>query len=162
MHSFNSCLIHAVWTTKGREPVLHLDLRERLFPYLAGIARKNRVKALAVSGVVDHVHTLLSLPATLCVADAIQLLKGNSSKWINEAFPKRDRFGWQEGHGAFSIGISGIDATKRYIRNQVKHHRQSFLEEFRTMLRRHGLKYDERMLDQMHLFVRTAAEASSY
>ena len=148
MHSFNSCLIYCVWSTKNHVPVLNSNLRERLWPYLAGIARENGMKALAVGGVIDHVHILISLRATLSVARAIQLLKGNSSKWIHEAFSNRALFGWQEGYGAFSIGVSGVEATKRYIRNQAEHHRKrTFREELRIMLRRHGLEYDERMLD---------------
>jgi putative transposase len=148
MHSFNSCLIHCVWSTKNHAPVLNSNLRECLWPYLGGIARKNEMKALAVGGVVDHVHILISVPATLSVAGAIQLLKGNSSKWIHETFSNRALFGWQEGCSAFSIGISGVEATKTYIRDQVEHHRKwTFREELRTMLRKHGLNYDERMLD---------------
>jgi REP-associated tyrosine transposase len=84
-----------------------------------------------------------SLPATLSIAKAIQLLKGNSSKWIHETFPKLRSFEWQQGYGAFSIGVSAIDATVAYIRGQAAHHRaRSFREEFRTMLRRHGFDYD--------------------
>ena len=148
MHSFISCLIHSVWTTKNHAPLLDSNLRGRLWPYLAGIARANKMKALAVGGVADHVHILISLPSTLCVAEAIRRLKGNSSKWIHETFPSQTGFGWQDGYGAFSIGVSGIEATKRYICNQVEHHRKrTFLEEFQAMLRKHGLKYDERMLD---------------
>ena len=106
------------------------------------------MKALAVGGVIDHVHILISLRATLSVARAIQLLKGNSSRWIHGAFSNRALFGWQEGYGAFSIGVSGVEATKRYIHNQAAHHRKrTFREELRIMLRRHGLEYDERMLD---------------
>ena len=148
MHSFSSCLMHCVWSTKNREPLLTSDLRDRLWPYLGGIARENQMKAVAIGGAVDHVHILLSLPAKLSVAKAIQLLKGNSSKWIHETFPKLRFFAWQEGYGAFSIGISGVDATVSYIKNQAEHHRKhSFREEFKTMLRKDGLNYDERMLD---------------
>jgi REP element-mobilizing transposase RayT len=100
-----------VWSTKNREPWLTPDLRERLWPYLGGIARKNQIKTLAIGGVADHVHILLSLPATLSIAKATQLLKGNSSKWIRETFPKMRSFAWQEGYGAFSVGISGGDAN---------------------------------------------------
>ena len=148
MHAFNSCLVHCVWSTKNHAAILNAHLRERLWPYLGGIARENGMKALAVGGVVDHVHILISLPGTLSVARALQLLKGNSSKWIHETFPSLALFGWQEGYGAFSIGVSGVEATRRYIRNQAEHHRnRTFREELRTMLRKHGLEYDERMLD---------------
>lgn len=137
-----------MWSTKNREPVLSSDLRSRLWPYLGGIARENNVKAIAIGGAADHVHFLVSLPATLSIAKALQLLKGNSSKWIHETFPNMRSFEWQEGYGAFSIAISGVDATVAYIRNQTEHHRtRSFREEFVAMLRRHGLDYDERMLD---------------
>jgi putative transposase len=106
------------------------------------------MKTLAIGGAADHVHILISLPSTLSVAKAVQLLKGNSSKWIRETFPKARSFAWQEGYGAFSIGISSIDATVSYIRNQGEHHRtRSFHEEFVTMLRKHGLDNDEAMLD---------------
>jgi putative transposase len=148
MHSFTSILIHCIWSTKNREPYLSSDLRNRLWPYLGGIARENKIKALAIGGMDDRVHMLISLPTTLSLAKALQLLKGNSSKWIHEKFPKLHPFEWQEEYGAFSIGISAVDDTVRYIRNQAEHHRKrSFREEFVAMLRRHSLDYDERMLD---------------
>jgi REP element-mobilizing transposase RayT len=147
MHSFTSSLLHCVWSTKRREPLLNSELRERLWPYLGGIAKENRMKALAIGGVADHVHMLVSLPPTISAAKAVQLLKGNSSKWIHETFPHLRSFEWQEGYGAFSIGVSAVDATVSYIRNQDVHHRtQSFREEFLTMLRRHGFDYDESVL----------------
>jgi putative transposase len=140
--------MHCVWTTKNRERSLDQQLREQLWPYLGGIARNNKMKALAIGGAGDHVHILISLPSTLSVAKAMQLLKGNSSKWIRETFSNLHSFAWQEGYGAFSIGISGIDATTSYIRNQEAHHRtRSFREEFVTMLRRNKLRYEEWMLD---------------
>ena len=147
MHSFQSSLIHCTWSTKNREPLLVPDLRQRLWPYLGGISRENKMKALAIGGAADHVHIFVSLPPTLSVAKAVQLLKGNSSKWIHETFPKLRSFSWQEGYGAFSISVSGIEATTAYIRNQAEHHRtRSFQEEFSAMLREHGLPYEERLL----------------
>ena len=95
MHSFTSCLVHCVWSTKNRETCLSPDSRERLWPYLGGIAKQNQMKTLAIGGASDHVHILLSLPATSSVAKAMQLLKGNSSKWIRETFPKMRAFAWQ-------------------------------------------------------------------
>ena len=102
---------------------------------------------LAIGGASDHVHVLVSLPATLSIAKAMQLLKGNSSKWLRETFPKMHFFAWQEGYAAFSISVSGVDATVAYIRNQTEHHRtRSFREEYAAMLKRHGFAYDESML----------------
>jgi putative transposase len=148
MHSFVSVHVHCVWSTKNREPSLHLKLRERLRPYLGGIARENKMKALTIGGTAEHVHMLVSLPATVSVAKAIQLLKRNSSKWIHETFSEMRSFEWQEGYGAFSIGVSAIDATVAYIRNQGDHHRKrTFREEFETMLRKHGFDFDKSMFD---------------
>ena len=147
MHSFTSCLMHCVWATKERRPLIKPDLQSRLWPYLGGIARENNMKALAVGGIEDHAHILLSLPSTITIAKAIQLVKGGSSKWVSETFPSHRDFEWQEGYGAFSISISHIDATITYINNQHEHHRkETFEEEYRAILKKHGIEYDEKYL----------------
>src|SRR2546423_6042075 len=147
MHSFVNLLVHCVWSTKNRESLLTDQLRDRLWPYLGGIAKQNKMKTLAIGGVADHVHALVSVPATLSVAKAVQLLKGNSSKWVHETFAHLRGFEWQEGYGAFSVGISEVEATIAYIRNQADHHRRrSFREEFAAMLRKHGFDFDESVL----------------
>ena len=148
MHSFSSSLYHSVFATKNREPLLTPEIRTRLWPYLGGIARKNGMKAIAIGGVADHVHLLVSLPATMSLSKAMQLLKGNSSKWIHETFPSLQSFAWQEGYGAFSIGVSGIDESCGYIRRQEEHHcTRTYREEVIMFLQRHGLAFDETMLD---------------
>jgi REP element-mobilizing transposase RayT len=150
MHSFNSCLMHCVFSVKERRLLLTPEIRERLWAYLGGIARDHGMKALAIGGVADHVHVLLSLPATLAVSKAMQLLKGNSSKWLRETFPdlRRDGFAWQEGFGAFSIGVSGVKDTVEYIRTQEEHHRQrSYREEVEAFLKKHGFDAGEGMME---------------
>src|SRR5437588_3066066 len=135
MRSFISVHIHCVWSTTEREPSLHSKLRDRLWPYLGGIARENKMKALAIGGAADHVHMLISLPATISITKTIQLLKGNSSKWIHEIFLEMHSFEWQKVYVAFRVGVSAIDATVGYIRNQAeRHHKHTFREEFKTML----------------------------
>ena len=147
MHSFVSCYLHCVFSTKQRQPMINAELQARLWPYLGGIARENHMKALCVGGVADHVHVLLSASSTLTVAKAVQLLKGNSSKWIHETFPNQSGFAWQEGYGAFSIGVSGIGDTTAYIQGQAEHHRKrTFQEEFIAFLKKHGMAYDEATL----------------
>src|SRR5262249_30609383 len=123
------------------------ELQERLWPYLGGIARENRMKALAIGGVADHVHLLISLPSTLSISKAMQLVKGGSSKWIHDTFPEHHLFLWQEGYGAFSVGISDVDRTINYIETQAEHHsKYDFKAEFVSFLKKHGIEYDERYI----------------
>jgi len=148
MHSFTSCLMHCVWATKEGRLLIKPDLRQRLWPYLGGIARENKMKALVVGGVADHVHVLLSIPSTLSVATPLQLRKGNSSKWIHDSFKEHADFEWQEGYGAFSIGISGVEETTKYIQSQAEHHRKiPFKEELEAFLKKHGMEYVEQDLE---------------
>src|SRR5687768_6099041 len=99
--SYVSAYFHCVFATKDRRPQLTPALRERLFPFLGGIARQNKMKALEIGGVEDHVHMLLALPSTVPIAKALQLIKGGSSKWIHENFPEHALIAWQEKYGAF-------------------------------------------------------------
>lgn len=144
-HSYTSILIHYIFSTKNREKIITNELQERLWPYMGGIARENNMKALAIGGIEDHIHLLISLPATLSIAKAIQLLKGGSSKWVHDRFPDHNNFKWQEGYGAFSVNISHADDTIAYIKRQKEHHRKkSFQEEYVSFLKKHGIDYDER------------------
>lgn len=103
------------------------------------------MKALSIGGTQDHVHVLLSLPATLPVSKAVQLIKGGSSKWIHDTFAGLRKFAWQEGYGAFSVNVSLLEDTIRYIESQGEHHkRKTFQEEYIEFLRRHRIDYDER------------------
>ncbi len=96
------------------------------------------MKALAVGAANDHIHVLLSLPGTMPVSKAIQLIKAGSSKMIRATFTPK--FAWQEGFGAFSIGISQLNATVAYIHNQRKHHRSiAFTSEWAAILKKHGI-----------------------
>ena len=103
------------------------------------------MQAIEIGGVADHVHLLLSLPCTVSVAKALQLIKGGSSKWVHETFPEHSLFGWQAKYGAFAVSVSLLDTTIQYIRTQEEHHRKlTFQEEFLALLKRHRIAYDER------------------
>lgn len=144
-HAFVSNLIHCIFSTKERAPYIDPELESRLWPYVGGIARENRMKALAIGGTTDHLHSLLSLPSTLSVAKAMQLIKGGSSKWVHDSFPRCQNFGWQEGYGAFSVSVSQMQRTISYINDQKEHHRKrSFQEEFLDFLVKHGIEFDPR------------------
>ena len=140
-HTYVSDLVHCVFSTKDRRNAIKPEKLTNLWSYLGGIARKNGFKALAIGGTENHVHILLSLPATMPLAKAMQLLKGGSSKWMNDAGD--EAFSWQEGYGAFTVGISQQAKTTAYINSQADHHRKHpFEEEFLAFLKKHALDYD--------------------
>ena len=144
-HSYVNSLFHCVFSTKERRKTITPDLEDRLWQYMGGIARDNKMKAMQIGGIEDHIHLLLSLSSTVTVSKALQLIKGGSSKWVHDTFPQHAGFEWQEGYGAFSIGVSQVEDTKQYIAKQREHHRtKTFQEEFIAILERHGIEYDPR------------------
>jgi REP element-mobilizing transposase RayT len=146
-NTYTSLTYHVIFSTKNREPVLDECTRERLWPYLGGIARENGMRALETGGALDHMHILLSIPPTLAVSKAIQLIKGGSSHWVKSRFPKLASFAWQDGYAALTVSQSNIDAVRRYIRDQAEHHRKrTFLQEYRALLKRHQIAFDEKYL----------------
>lgn len=115
--TYVSSLVHCAFSTKNRTNLIEQDQQTELWSYLGGITRKNGFKAIAVGGRENYVHILLSLPATMPLAKGMQLLKGGSSKWMNET---RTGFAWQEGYGAFAVGISQQSRTIQYINSQAE------------------------------------------
>ena len=134
-----------VFSTKGRRAWITPDIEERIWDYLGGIARANKMKPLKTGGIEDHIHMLLGAPPTIAPSKIAQLVKGGSSAWIHETFPHLGEFAWQDGYGAFTVSKSVIPDVIAYIANQREHHRtRSFQEEYRSFLYRHGIEYDER------------------
>jgi REP element-mobilizing transposase RayT len=144
-HTYTKILVHCVFSTKNRTQLIPPDKQPDLWAYMGGIARKNGAKALAVGGTANHAHMLLSIPPTIPVAKAVQLIKAGSSKWIRDYGGRL--FAWQEAYGAFSVGASQVPATIAYINNQAKHHsRRGFEEEFVLFLKKNGIAFDEKFL----------------
>jgi REP element-mobilizing transposase RayT len=137
-------LVHVVFSTKDRLPSLKEEVRPSLFAYIGGTIRSLGGEPVIVNGVSDHVHILLTLPATLALADAMRALKAKSPGWLRRTLPS---FAWQLGYAAFSVSESNAGHVKRYIASQEEHHRKArFEEEFLMLLKRHKLEYDERYL----------------
>jgi putative transposase len=144
-HSYVCSYYHCVFSTANRRRLITPDLRDRLWPYLGGIARTNGLTARCVGGTDNHVHMLLSLPSTMAIAKAIQLIKGGSSKWVRDEVPDGKAFEWQEGYGAFGVSASVLPEVLKYIQSQEEHHRvRTFEEEFVVLLEKHGIAYDRR------------------
>ena len=139
-------MYHAVYSTKERRPLIHSKWRDELYCYIAPIVAEMNGHQLRAGGVADHVHLLFRLPPAISVAKAMSAIKANTSKRINDKFyPVNRGFAWQEGYGAFSVSESKVTDLIGYIDRQEEHHRKlSFQDEFRELLRRHELEFDER------------------
>jgi len=143
--SLSNVLIHLIWSTKDRRPWLLADLRTKTHAFLAGTVRQCGCEAFRVGGVADHVHLATRLSRTQSVADLVKEVKTASSKWLKSEGTKFSEFSWQQGYGAFSIGMSQKDALLQYIDEQEEHHRsQSFQDEYRQFLEKYAIEYDER------------------
>ncbi|MEX1096501.1 MAG: IS200/IS605 family transposase [Planctomycetales bacterium] len=138
--------LHIVFSTKDRRPFLQNEtVREELHVYLQGICKNQGSPSLIVGGVEDHVHILCRFGRTSSVAELLRELKRDSSKWIKGRDAEQALFDWQDGYGAFSVSPSHVPALKRYIAEQAEHHRkETFQDEFRRLLRKYGVEFDER------------------
>jgi|SRR5579859_1069045 len=143
--TFSRLFTHIIFSTKGRARLIGPDPKPELHAYLGGLTRELKGKALAINGMEEHVHRLVSLPPTIAVSDALRFIKANSYKWVHEKWPKRSAFAWQLGYGAFSVSKSIVPEVVDYIRRQEEHHPQfNYKQEFLGLLRKHGVEYDER------------------
>jgi len=139
-HSYICNRVHVVFSTKNRQDLIPENTK--LWPYIEGIGKNHGTPVFAVGGTANHIHLLITVPATVPLAKAVQTIKAVSSKWLRESVPK---FEWQQGYAAFSVSASNVTAVAEYIRRQPEHHaKHSFEDEFRSLLMRHGLGFDER------------------
>ncbi len=143
--AYTSIRIHLVWGTGRRRPWLDPAWRPRLFAHLGAAASGRGAELLCAGGARDHVHLYVHCPGTLALADLVGTLKTGSARWIQQTFPHRRDFRWQEGWGAFSVARTAESALQDYIRHQEVHHRKmSFSSEYVALLAQHGVDYDLR------------------
>lgn len=141
-HTYATIFVHLVFSTKERASLIPGDKLENLWTYVMGIARNHGITPIAIGGTPNHLHALIQLPSTMSLSEAANKLKSNSSRWMSEHGP---RFAWQEGYGAFSVSPSQVESVKKYIANQVEHHKKrNFEEEYVALLKKCGVDYDSR------------------
>ncbi len=142
-HSYICNRVHIVFSTRDRKALISELNQPLLWAYLTGIGKNIGAQVFKVGGTANHIHALIGLPATVSLAAAVQRIKGNSSKWLGDNGVKG--FAWQQGYAAFSVSASGVDAVVKYIEGQAEHHaKHSFEDEFRSLLIRHGVPFNER------------------
>ena len=131
--------VHLIWSTKERVPLLHQALREKVFLHIKENASKKEIYLDIINGIADHVHCLVSLRSDQSIAKVAQLLKGESSHWINAQNFCNGKFEWQEEYIAVSVSDSNVELVRQYIGNQKEHHRvKTFSEEYENFLSKYG------------------------
>jgi len=143
--TYSQLLLHIVFSTKHRQPVITTDIAERLYPYMGGIIRAEKGVLYDIGGIENHVHLYLRWRPDGSVSDLMRTVKARSSKWIHETFPKLASFTWQEGYSVFSVSKSQEEVVKKYLVGQAEHHKkEDFKSELLRLLRAHGIEFDER------------------
>jgi len=136
---------HLVFSTKNRQRILRANVRQSLHAYMATVLQNIGCPAVLINSVEDHVHILFDLARTVSVSEAVEDVKKHSSKWIKTQGTDFANFAWQAGYGAFAVSESNVPTVRDYIANQQERHRRNtFQEEYRTFLERHGVAYDEK------------------
>lgn len=133
--------LHFVWSTKNRKSFLTDDIRQKLFRHIRENAAEKEIYIDFINGYVEHVHCLISLGADQTLKQIMQLIKGESSHWINKNGLCKEKFAWQDDYFVVSVSESVVDNVREYIKNQEKHHQaKSFDEEFEVFLQRAGFQ----------------------
>ena len=146
-NTYTQVHIQFIFAVKYRYGAIDLSWREELYKYIIGIVQNNNHKMIAINGMPDHVHVLIGLRPNQSISELMQVIKTNSSKWINEKGFVKGKFEWQEGYGAFSYGKSQVYDVVEYIKNQQIHHsKKTFKEEYVEFLKKFEIDYDEKYI----------------
>lgn len=142
-HTYSKCLVHLVWGTKMRKPLLTKEVRIMLSEYFYQYARTKEIFMYANFVNADHVPILFDLPTSKSIQEVAKLFKGSSSFWINKNRMTVSKFSWARGYGSFSVSQSNFDKVKNYILNQEEHHKKKdYSTEFAHFLHAHKLDVD--------------------
>lgn len=137
--------IHLVFSTKNRATWINNEVRNALHAYMASVLSNLKCVPILINSVEDHVHLLFDLARTVSISQCVEDLKKASSKWIKTLSPELAEFSWQSGYGVFAVSQSNVESVRDYIARQREHHeKKSFQDEYRHLLERHKIVFDER------------------
>jgi|SRR5581483_11211103 len=137
--------IHTIIFTVGLQPLIEPEWAAQLHDYLRKAANKLRSPVIAVNGMSEHVHILVSLSPNISIDKLVKNLKTDSTDWIQRTLNKQ--LDWDEGYGAFSVGGPELESIKTFIKNQKEHHSEySFREEYEAILTAHEIEFDPETL----------------
>ncbi|MEQ1585364.1 MAG: IS200/IS605 family transposase [Cyclobacteriaceae bacterium] len=146
-NTFTQLHIQFVFAVQNRISLIQPLWEEELFKYITGIVKNHKHKMIAINGMPDHAHLFIGLHPTQSISSLMQIVKGESSEWINKKGFANGKFQWQEGYGAFSYGHSQVSQVYNYVMNQKEHHRKrSFLDEYRELLKKFEVPFEDQYI----------------
>lgn len=146
-NTYSQIYLHLVFSTKNRADLISQEIEERIWAYIAGVAKRHGITPIQIGGIENHIHGLLGVSTTLSASQVAKAVKGDSSYGIRRESLGMANFGWQDGYGVFSVSRSAIQDVVQYIKDQRKHHeKQTFEDEYESLLRLHGIEFDPRFL----------------
>ncbi len=150
-NTFSQLYVQVVFAVKGRANLIAPTFKEELYKYIAGIISNKKQKLIIINGMPDHVHLLIGQKPDSNLSELVRDIKANSSRWINEKKFLPQKFEWQSGFGAFSVGHRNVSNVINYILRQEEHHaKKSFLTEFTDFLTEHDVEYNREYLPDDH------------
>jgi putative transposase len=145
--TFSQIYIQVVFAVKGRDNLIHHSWEEELYKYISGIVKNKGQKMLAINGMPDHIHILIGMKPSCCLANLVRDIKRSSTEFISNRNFLSHKFNWQVGYGSFSYSHSALDNVIGYIKNQKSHHmKQTFMEEYIDYLRKFEIEYKDEYL----------------
>ena len=137
--------IHIIFSTKYREELIYPPAEDELYAYLGGECKRLDCQPIRIGGYTDHVHVLCKLSQKIALMKLVEQIKSHSSKWMKTKRDDLINFYWQDGYGAFSVNPAEVERVITYIENQKEHHSKiTFQNEYRAILKRYQVEYDER------------------
>ncbi len=143
-HSYTKIWIHAIWATKERSSLIHLNVENKIYGHISEQLIEQECLVKIVNGMPDHIHCLFLLNPKKSVADVIKQIKGSSSHFVNQENIIPEKFAWQTGYAAYSVSESAVERVYQYIKNQKQHHlKKTSQKEYDEFIKLYGLKSDE-------------------
>ena len=146
-NTYSQVYLHLVFSTKNRAELISQEMETRVWAYIAGVCKHHGINPIQIGGNETHIHALVGISPTISASQTAKHIKGDSSYGIRREFEGMAKFGWQDGYGVFSVSRSACEDVAVYIKHQREHHsKQSFEDEYRLLLEKHGIDYEEKYL----------------
>jgi len=145
--SLSKLYVHAIYHVKNNECLIRPEDESELYAYIGGVLNLSKSIPIIINGTENHIHVLCIMSKNISLANLLEDIKGNSSRWIKSKGTHYRNFAWQGGYAGYSVSQSKVEVVKKYIENQKEHHRQqTFKDEYIQFLKENGIDYNENYL----------------